>query len=99
IVTKPEIHDKEEAEAFMKGMKALLEYLDASDCKMEEGRLRFELNISVREKGSDKLGTKVEIKNLNSMSVVLKCIDAEFDRQSDLVRNGQPVEPETRLWD
>ncbi len=99
IVTRPEIGNKDEAEAFMKGMKALLEYLDASDCKMEEGRLRFELNISVREKGTTTLGTKVEIKNLNSMSVVLKCIDAEFERQSDLVRAGQPVMAETRLWD
>jgi aspartyl-tRNA(Asn)/glutamyl-tRNA(Gln) amidotransferase subunit B len=99
IVSKPEIRTKDEAEAFMKGMKALLEYLDASDCKMEEGRLRFELNISVREKGTEKLGTKVEIKNLNSMSVVLKCIDAEFERQSDLIRAGQRVEAETRLWD
>jgi len=99
IVTKPEIRDKEEAEAFMKGMKSLLEYIDASDCRMEEGRLRFELNISVREKGSDRLGTKVEIKNLNSMSVVLKCIDAEFDRQTDLIRAGERVEAETRLWD
>jgi aspartyl-tRNA(Asn)/glutamyl-tRNA(Gln) amidotransferase subunit B len=99
IVTKPEIRNKEEAEAFMKGMRALLLYVDASDCKMEEGRLRFELNISVREKGSDKLGTKVEIKNLNSISVVLKCIDAEFERQTELIRNGQRVEAETRLWD
>src|SRR5690606_5857041 len=86
-------------EGFMKGMRALLLYVDASDCKMEEGRLRFELNISVREKGSDKLGTKVEIKNLNSISVVLKCIDAEFERQTELIRNRQRVEAETRLWD
>lgn len=99
IVTCPDIADKREADAFMRGMKALLEYLDASDCKMQEGRLRFELNISMRPKGTKELGQKVEIKNLNSISVVLKCIDAEIDRQSDLIAEGQPVAQETRLWD
>jgi aspartyl-tRNA(Asn)/glutamyl-tRNA(Gln) amidotransferase subunit B len=83
----------------MKGMKALLEYLDASDCKMEEGRLRFELNISIRPKGSTELGRKVELKNLNSISVVLKCIDAEIERQSALLDEGLRVDQETRLWD
>ncbi|MDK2970857.1 MAG: aspartyl-tRNA(Asn)/glutamyl-tRNA(Gln) amidotransferase subunit [Candidatus Sumerlaeota bacterium] len=99
IVTRPDLRGKEEAEAFMRGMKAFLEYLGASDCKMQEGRLRFELNISVRPKGSDVLGQKVEVKNLNSMSVVLKCIDAEIERQSALLEQGGRVAQETRLWD
>ncbi|MCB2156384.1 Asp-tRNA(Asn)/Glu-tRNA(Gln) amidotransferase subunit GatB [bacterium] len=99
IVTKPDLRSKEEADAFMRSMKTLLEYLDASDCKMQEGRLRFELNISMREKGSDVLGQKVEIKNLNSISVVLKCIDAEIERQTELLEEGGRVIPETRLWD
>ncbi len=99
IVSKPEIRTKPEAEAYMKGMKALLEYLDASDCKMEEGRLRFELNISLRPKGGTELGQKVEIKNLNSISVVMKCIDHEIERQTEVLEEGGIVEGETRLWD
>lgn len=99
IVTRPDLTGKEEAEAFMRGMKAFLEYLDASDCKMQEGRLRFELNISMRPKGSDVLGQKVEVKNLNSMAVVLKCIDAEIERQSEVLAGGGRVAQETRLWD
>ncbi len=99
IVSTPDIRTKAEAEAYMKGMKSLLEYLDASDCKMEEGRLRFELNISLRPKGSSTLGQKVEIKNLNSISVVLKCIDHEIERQTDILEEGGEVEGESRLWD
>lgn len=99
IVTRPDIRGKDEAQAFMRGMKALLEYLDASDCKMQEGRLRFELNISMRPKGTDTLGQKVEVKNLNSMSVVLKCIDAEIERQGEILAEGGRVVGETRLWD
>ena len=99
IVTKPDLRSKAEAAAFMNSMRSFLEYLDVSECKMQEGRLRFELNMSLRPKGSDKLGTKVEVKNLNSMSVVLKCIDAEYERQSELLMKGEKVLPETRLWD
>ena len=99
IVTQPDIRSKEEAAAFMTQMRNFLQYLDVSDCKMQEGSLRFELNMSLREKGSEKFGQKVEVKNLNSMSIVLKCIDAEFDRQSEMLRNGERVLSETRLWD
>lgn len=99
IVTKPDIRTREEATAFMNSMRSFLQYLDVSDCKMQEGSLRFELNMSLREKGSEKLGQKVEVKNLNSMSVVLKCIDAEYARQSEVLRNGGRVASETRLWD
>jgi len=99
IVSRPDIRSKEEAEAYMRGMKALLEYLDASDCKMQEGRLRFELNISMRPRGTETLGSKVELKNLNSISTVLKCIDAEAKRQAMLLIAGDRVAQETRLWD
>lgn len=61
--------------------------------------MRFEVNISVREKGTTKLGTKVEIKNLNSMRTAVKCIEHEFERQSEMVRRGETILPETRLWD
>jgi len=99
IVTTPDIRTKEEASAFMNSMRAFLQYLEVSDCKMQEGSLRFELNMSLRPKGTTAFGTKVEVKNLNSMATVLKCIDAEFIRQGELLSAGQPVLPETRLWD
>jgi aspartyl-tRNA(Asn)/glutamyl-tRNA(Gln) amidotransferase subunit B len=99
IVTQPDLRSKEEADAFMRAMRNLLLYLEVSDCKMQEGRLRFELNISVRKRGETKLGTKVEIKNLNSISTVLKCIDYEYARQVELILEGGTVDQETRLWD
>ncbi len=99
IVTQPDIRSREEAQAFMASMRNFLKYLDVSDCKMEEGSLRFELNMSLRPKGTDLFGTKVEVKNLNSTSVVLKCIDAELGRQSELLAEGGQVVQETRLWD
>lgn len=99
IVSEPDLTGVEDTLAYMNTLKNLLEYTEVSDCKMQEGRLRFEVNISVREKGSDKLGTKVEIKNLNSMRTALKCIEHEFARQSEMYRKGEPVLPETRLWD
>jgi aspartyl-tRNA(Asn)/glutamyl-tRNA(Gln) amidotransferase subunit B len=99
IVTEPDIRTKDEAQAFMLAMRSLLQYLGVSDCKMQEGSLRFELNMSLRPRGTEKLGTKVEVKNLNSMSVVLKCIDAEFERQSEMLDDGERIASETRLWD
>jgi len=99
IVTRPDIRSAEEADAFMRAIRNLLLYLEVSDCKMQEGRLRFELNISVRRLGEEKLGTKVEVKNLNSISTVLKCIDYEFRRQTELIEDGGRVVQESRLWD
>lgn len=99
IVSEPDLTGVEDTLAYMNTLKNLLEYTEVSDCKMQEGRLRFEVNISVREKGSDKLGTKVEIKNLNSMRTAIKCVEHEFARQSEMVRKGEKVLPETRLWD
>lgn len=99
IVSEPDLTGVEDALAYMNTLKNLLEYTEVSDCKMQEGRLRFEVNISVREQGSTKLGTKVEIKNLNSMRTAIKCIEHEFARQSEMVRKGEKVLPETRLWD
>ncbi|MCC5876581.1 MAG: Asp-tRNA(Asn)/Glu-tRNA(Gln) amidotransferase subunit GatB [Candidatus Sumerlaeia bacterium] len=99
IVTRPDLRSREEAAAFMNAMRTLLQYLDVSDCKMQEGSLRFELNMSLRKPGSTEYGQKVEVKNLNSMSVVLKCIDAEYERQADILEEGGRVAQETRLWD
>ncbi|GIX45005.1 MAG: aspartyl/glutamyl-tRNA(Asn/Gln) amidotransferase subunit B [Candidatus Sumerlaea sp.] len=99
IVSEPDMESADEALAYMTTLKNLLEYIEVSDCKMQEGRLRFEVNISVRERGSSKLGTKVEIKNLNSMKTALKCIEYETRRQSELLASGGKVVQETRLWD
>jgi len=99
IVSRPDLRSAEEADAFMRAMRNLLLYLEVSDCKMQEGRLRFELNISVRPRGETRLGVKVEVKNLNSISTVLKCIDYEFRRQTELLLDGGRVVQETRLWD
>jgi aspartyl-tRNA(Asn)/glutamyl-tRNA(Gln) amidotransferase subunit B len=99
IVSEPDLRSQEDALAYMNTLKNLLEYLEVSDCKMQEGRLRFEVNISVRPAGSETLGTKVEIKNLNSMRTALKCIEHETKRQSDVVQGGGRILQETRLWD
>jgi aspartyl-tRNA(Asn)/glutamyl-tRNA(Gln) amidotransferase subunit B len=98
IVSEPDLTCLDDALVYMNTLKNLLEYTEVSDCKMQEGRLRFEVNISVREKGSAKLGTKVEIKNLNSMKTALKCIEHETKRQSEMTARGEKVLPETRLW-
>jgi aspartyl-tRNA(Asn)/glutamyl-tRNA(Gln) amidotransferase subunit B len=99
IVSEPDMATADEALAYMVTLKNLLEYIEVSDCKMQEGRLRFEVNISMREAGSAKLGTKVEIKNLNSMKTALKCIEYEMKRQSEILASGGRVVQETRLWD
>lgn len=99
IVTEPDLRSKEEALAFMEALKSILEYSGVSDCNMHQGRLRFEANISVRRKGDEKLGTKVEVKNLNSMKTVLKCIEAETHRQILELETGGRIVQETRLWD
>jgi len=99
IVSEPDIDSRAEAESFMQTMRSLLRYLEVSDCKMQEGSLRFELNISIRPKGSSELGTKGEIKNVGSIRSVLRAFDYEFNRQSELLEDGDRVLQETRLWD
>jgi len=80
-------------------LRKILLYTEVSDCKMQEGSLRFEASVSLRKKGSDKLGNRVEIKNLNSMKSVLKAIEYETARQSELLDRGETIARETRLWD
>ena len=84
IVTEPDIDSPEEAVEFMKSLKSILEYAEISDCKMEQGSLRCDANISLREVGQDKLNTRVEIKNLNSFKEVLKALKKEEKRQTEL---------------
>ena len=99
IVTQPDMRSAEEVESYMQTLKNILLYIGVSDCKMEEGSLRFEASISLREHGSNIFGNRVEIKNLNSMKAVLKVLAYEISRQSDLLDNGEGVLLETRLWD
>ncbi len=99
IVSNPELTNVEEAEAYMQTLRNVLLYIGVSDCKMEEGSLRFEASISLKTKGSEKLGDRVEIKNLNSMRAVIKSLQYEIKRQSKLLDQGAVIERETRLWD
>ncbi len=99
IVTQPDMRSVEEVESYMQTLRNILLYIGVSDCKMQEGSLRFEASISLREKGSNVLGNRVEIKNLNSMKAVLKVLAYETSRQSSLLDKGEDVLMETRLWD
>ena len=99
IVTQPDMRSVEEVESYMQTLRNILLYIGVSDCKMQEGSLRFEASISLRENGSNVLGNRVEIKNLNSMKAVLKVLAYEMSRQSSLLDKGENVLMETRLWD
>lgn len=101
IVSEPDIRSAEEAVAFLKTLKSILQYSEISDCRMEQGSLRCDANISIREHGQDVLNTKVEIKNLNSFKEVGKALQKEYKRQSDLTRfgEGHKIKQETRKWD
>ncbi len=99
IVTKPNIRSGKEAAAYVEQLRNILLYLDVSDCKMEEGSLRCDVNVSIRPYGQVEFGTKVEIKNLNSISNVEKAIDYEVKRQKALLLRGEAVEMETRRFD
>jgi aspartyl-tRNA(Asn)/glutamyl-tRNA(Gln) amidotransferase subunit B len=98
IVSEPDMRSPAEAYAYLTALKAILLYLDVSDCNMEEGSLRCDANVSVRPEGQKELGTKAEIKNLNSFKAVAHAIQFEIDRQIDLVDSGEKVRQETRLW-
>lgn len=98
IVSKPDMRTPEEAYAYLTTLKAILQYLEVSDCNMEEGSLRCDANISVRKKGDTKLGTKTEIKNLNSFKMVQKASQYEIERQIDVLEEGGRITQETRLW-
>ena len=99
IVSYPDMRTVDEVESYMQTLRKILLYTEISDCKMQEGSLRFEASISLRKKGSDKLGNRVEIKNLNSMKSVIKAIEYEAIRQSELLDRGESIDRETRLWD
>ncbi len=99
IVSQPDMRTVDEVESYMQTLRKILLYTGVSDCKMQEGSLRFEASISLRKKGTEKLGNRVEIKNLNSMKSVLKAIEYEASRQAESLDKGETIERETRLWD
>ena len=99
IVSEPDIRTAEQARAYLEKLKAVLQFIGVSDCKMEEGSLRCDANISIRKIGSSEFGTKAEIKNLNSFRSVAKSIEYEADRQYELLEKGTALEQETRTWD
>ncbi|MBI4437238.1 MAG: Asp-tRNA(Asn)/Glu-tRNA(Gln) amidotransferase subunit GatB [Candidatus Omnitrophica bacterium] len=99
IVSEPDLRSPEEAHAYVTALKAILEYLEVSNCNMEEGSLRCDTNVSVRQSGSQELGVKVEIKNLNSFRAVKLSLQYEITRQIDALEKGEKVFQETRLWD
>ncbi len=99
IVTEPDIRSSDEAYEFLVKLKSILEYLQVSNCNMEEGSLRCDANISLRPRGAATLGTKAEIKNLNSFKAVKQALDYEACRQAEALIAGNRVIQETRLWD
>jgi len=99
VVSEPDIHSAEEARAYLQALRQILVYAEVCDGKMEQGSLRCEPNISVRPRGSTELGTKVELKNLNSFRVVYLGIEAETKRQTAAIARGEPLVQETRRWD
>ena len=99
IVSEPDLRSAEEVESYMRKLKSILEYIEVSDCKMQEGSLRADVNVSIRPKGSEKFGTRTEMKNMNSFRSIVRAIEYEIDRQVDIVDNGGKITQETLRWD
>jgi len=99
IVSEPDMRSAEEVIAYLEKLKLILQYLGVSDCKMQEGSLRADINLSVREVGSDILGTRTEMKNMNSFKAIARAIEGERKRQIELLEEGKTIIQETRRWD
>lgn len=99
IVSNPDMHSGEEAMKYVEAIREIVTFLEVSDGKMENGSLRCDINISLKEKGSDKLGVKTECKNLNTISNIKAAVDYEIQRQKDIINSGNKVEQETRRYD
>ncbi len=97
-VSKPDMRSAEEAEAYLRKLKSIFEYIEVSDCKMQEGSLRADVNVSVHKPG-EPLGTRTEMKNMNSFRSIVRAIEYEIDRQIDLIEDGGTVTQETLRWD
>jgi aspartyl-tRNA(Asn)/glutamyl-tRNA(Gln) amidotransferase subunit B len=99
IVSEPEMRSPEEARAYLEKMRAIIQYTGVSDCKMEEGSLRCDANVSLRPAGSSGLGTKAEIKNMNSFKALQRALAYEIERQAEVLEEGGRIVQETRTWD
>lgn len=99
IVSEPDMRSAEEVAAYLEKLKMLCQYLGVSDCKLEEGSMRADVNLSVREVGSTSLGTRTEMKNLNSLKAITHAIEGERERQIELLEAGKTILQETRRWD
>ena len=99
IVSEPDLRSAEEVEQYLRKLKSILEYIEVSDCKMQEGSLRADVNVSVRKKEETKLGTRTEMKNMNSFRSIVRAIEYEVDRQIDVIENGGKIDQETLRWD
>ncbi|MBR6344037.1 MAG: Asp-tRNA(Asn)/Glu-tRNA(Gln) amidotransferase subunit GatB [Selenomonadaceae bacterium] len=99
IVSEPDLSSAEEARAYMEKIKAIMEYIDVSNCRMEEGNLRADINVSLRPEGSKELGTRTEMKNINSFKSLEDAINYEIERQTEVLEDGGHIVQETRTWD
>ena len=99
IVSEPDMRNADEVIAYLDKLRLIIQYLGASDCKLQEGSMRADVNLSVREAGSSKLGTRTEMKNLNSFKAIARAIKGERERQIELLEMGKAVVQETRRWD
>ena len=99
IVSEPDMRSADEVIAYLEKLRMLIQYLGASDCKLQEGSMRADVNISVREIGKKEFGTRTEMKNLNSFKAIARAIEGEKNRQIDLIESEEKVVQETRRWD
>ena len=99
IVSEPDMRSSEEVIAYLEKLRCMMQYLEVSDCKLQEGSMRADVNLSVREVGSDTFGTRTEMKNLNSFKAIARAIEGERERQIELIEEGRAVVQETRRWD
>lgn len=99
IVSEPDMRSADEVVAYLEKLRLIIQYLGASDCKLNEGSMRADVNLSVREVGAKEFGTRTEMKNLNSFKAIARAIENETERQIDLIEAGEKVIQETRRWD
>ena len=99
IVSAPDLRSIEEVDSYLKKLKSILEYIEVSDCKMQEGSLRADVNVSVRKKGSSEFGTRTEMKNMSSFRSILRAIEYEAQRQIDVLEDGGVITQDTLRWD
>lgn len=99
IVSEPDMRSADEVIAYLEKLRMIIQYLGASDCKLQEGSMRADVNLSVREMGAEQFGTRTEMKNLNSFKAIARAIAGERDRQIELLEEGKAVIQETRRWD